>query len=420
MTRGIEERTTRFLRWSERYTRTDMVYLAHGGFWLAIAYAVATISGLITAVALANFIPKEVYGTYQFVLSGAAIIASLTLTGMNSAVIRAVSQGSDSALRRGTHIRLIWSTAAAFIAAAVALYYYLNGDTTLALSFLIAGSLAPFIDTFSLARSHLIGKKLFRENALFGIARRLIPLVAIVGALYLTDDIVLLILVYFLSHAAVVGFLYYFMVRFYALPIAEEPEMVNLATHLSLMRFFTEISSQADKVLMYHFLGPSALASYALAQLPATHIRGGCKLILSLTFPKLSVIDLPRLKQRLPFTFMIFFLASAGVVILYLLLAPFLFALLFPAYSESVLPSQMLALLALGTPRLLLSQALTIHQKKGGLYLISISQNTLRLILLGALLPWYGIWGAVWALLGTQVYGVIITAYVFFKSDVTA
>jgi hypothetical protein len=34
-----------FLRWSERHTKTDMIYLTKGGFWLTLAQVISSASG---------------------------------------------------------------------------------------------------------------------------------------------------------------------------------------------------------------------------------------------------------------------------------------------------------------------------------------------------------------------------------------
>lgn len=49
MLHTLQHRIYKLLRWSQRYTRTDMVYLAKGGTWLSLAQGVATLAGLARA-----------------------------------------------------------------------------------------------------------------------------------------------------------------------------------------------------------------------------------------------------------------------------------------------------------------------------------------------------------------------------------
>ncbi|MES2995140.1 MAG: oligosaccharide flippase family protein [Patescibacteria group bacterium] len=394
----------RVLRLSEKYTRTDMVYLTKGGFWLLVGHAIQAVSGLVLAIAFANLIPKEVYGTYQFVMSAAVIVSAFTLTGMDAAVSRAVARGSEGALRAGFHAQLRWSVLIALAGAVLAAYYHLNGNDVLALSFLIVGACSPLLEGFGLARSYLVGKKLFRETALQGLARRILPVMLLIVTVFVTHDPVLIVLMYFVSHTVSAGFLYLLVVRHYRLPKTEETEMVAYSKHLSVLRTLSDITGQADKVLVWAFLGAAPLAAYALAQLPVTHLQGIFKLFRSLVAPKFATASFTDLKETLPRKVRIFFLITVAIAAGYILAAPFLFALIFPSYPEAVPLSQAFALALLGASGIFYSQALTAHEKKRELYTISISQNILRIALLVVLLPLYGIWGAVAAFLFHHLY----------------
>ena len=70
----MKTKMLQILRWSERYTRTDMRYLAEGGFWVTANCVLQVALGLVTTIALANLLPKEALGTFQFILCQATII----------------------------------------------------------------------------------------------------------------------------------------------------------------------------------------------------------------------------------------------------------------------------------------------------------------------------------------------------------
>ena len=92
----------RILRWSERYTRTDMVYLAKGGFWTGVKRVFGIPLGIGLSIALANLLTPEDFGVYKFVLAFAGIITAFSLTGMSTAVMQAVAQGYEGAGVRST------------------------------------------------------------------------------------------------------------------------------------------------------------------------------------------------------------------------------------------------------------------------------------------------------------------------------
>ena len=175
----VRANTHHLLRKSEKYFKTDMVYLAKGGFWLMLGYSGQMVIGIILTIALSNLLPKEAYGTYQFIISVSAIIGGITLSGMGTALMRTVARGSKGALQYAFKTQLVWSSGIILAGGAVALYYFLNGDTRLAIAFLATGALMPFLTGFSLYRPYLEGRRLFRESTTLGMWRRPLPAIAV-------------------------------------------------------------------------------------------------------------------------------------------------------------------------------------------------------------------------------------------------
>lgn len=406
-------RFVRLLRWSEKYTKTDMVYLASGGSWILLGYIVQIVSGLGLAIAFANLLPKEVFGTYQFILSGAAIVSVFTLTGMGGAIARTAANGSEGSLRYGFRTQMIWSSGIVLAAGISSLYYHLNGNALLGNGFLIVGALQPFITGFSLYRSFLQGKQLFRESVILETTQRLTSFVVLLAALFTTNDPLVLVSVYLLSNAASLSLTYLFVVRMYAAPLSPDPELKNYSKHLSVMESFAEVANVIDKVLVWVFLGAAPLAAYVIAQMPVLHLQNLFGFMRILMFPKLAQKNFSEIIRTLPEKIRLYSLVALVVVGAYVFAAPFLFALLFPAYPESVLYSQILALSVLAIPRSLIGQTFLAHQKKRELYIMNISTPLVRIALLALLLWIWGIWGAMAAILITEIYAALLQWHLF-------
>ena len=99
-------------------TSSGWTYYTHGFLWLSFTKLITAISGFVLAVALANWLPDKIFGTYQFILAAAGLIGAFSLTGLNKAVVRAVAQGFDGALSDGFWLHLKWSFGM------VAIFYY--------------------------------------------------------------------------------------------------------------------------------------------------------------------------------------------------------------------------------------------------------------------------------------------------------
>ena len=101
-------KTHRILRKSEKYTKTDMVYLAKGGFWITAGQAISSGSIFLLAITFANLIPQETYGTYKYVLSITGILSILTLRGMDTTVLQAIARNFEGVLLPVLKTKIKW------------------------------------------------------------------------------------------------------------------------------------------------------------------------------------------------------------------------------------------------------------------------------------------------------------------------
>lgn len=412
---GLRKKVGATLRWSERYTKTDMTYLAKGGFWLTLGHGIQIGSGLVLAVAFANLLPKESYGIYQFIMSTAAILSALTLSGMSTAIKRAVARGNEGALRYGFRTQMLWSINIALAAGALATYYFVNGNNTLATGFLIVGAFSPFIEGFSLYKSYLIGTRRFKESALLGLWRRPLFIVTILITLFLTDDPTTLVFVYFASSTLSAWLLYRLVVKKYTLPTTPDPELLGYSKHLSVMGVVSAVGNHTDKILIFHFLGAAPLAIYVLALLPFTHLSKLFDLSKELAIPRFVGQSFERLRQGMFPKVRMFLTVSTLTILVYIPTAPYIFSTLFPNYPEAVLLSQAAVLILLIRPSILFNQVFTAHGTKNVQYFLQVSSAFLKVGLLLILIPLYGLWGALIALMASQLYTAIALVIIFYS-----
>ena len=161
---NMRNKAYQLLRRSEDFFKTDMVYLAKGGFWFTLAQTVVSLSSFFLAVAFAHFVTKEAYGQYKYILSIVGLLGAFTLSGLPSAVLRSVSNGHDGTLVYAFWQNLKWNVLFFIVALALSTYYFINGNSTLGISFLVVGSLWPIFQSTNLYNSYLLAKKDFRCN----------------------------------------------------------------------------------------------------------------------------------------------------------------------------------------------------------------------------------------------------------------
>ncbi|MBX2866362.1 oligosaccharide flippase family protein [Candidatus Kaiserbacteria bacterium] len=408
----MKERAVRLLRWSEKYTKTDMVYLAKGGFWVSIKRILGIIVGISLSIALANLLAPEEFGVYKFVLSLASIIAAFSLTGMSTAVMQAVAKGFEGAVSEGLRENLRWSVGMILLSLGGAGYYFLNENTVLGTSLLIIAATLPLIYSFDLYSPLLKGRKDFKRETFYSLPRLLLPPLFLIGTVFYTQNPIVLIAVYFVSQALVVV-ISYFIARHKEHINTEKPDTLAFSRHLSVMNILEILASNIDKILLFHYLGAAQLAIYALAIAPIRELRKLKSFFLTPAFPKLSNRSLAELKHSLPPRMLLLFLILLPFVGAYILAAPYIYQYIFPQYLDSIHFSQTLAVTLLFIPISILPQALTAHLKKRQLYILRTATPLARIVLITVLLPLYGIWGIVGAIFCVYVFNAVLTLMLF-------
>ena len=399
------------LRWRlERVTKTDLAYLTKGGSWLLSGNVATIILGILLAMVFARVLPKEFYGNYQYIISLAGLISILHLHGIGVAIKRSVARGYEGIVRRGISLFAKWSLVASGLTLIIALYYFFNNDFNLALSLVIVSIGLPIWNSTRLFNSFLIGRREFKVVTKYMFISILVPTVLlIVVATLKNDSVPLLVLTYFVGHGAINYLtLKHTLRRFPPNDKLDEAD-VSFGKHMSVMRVFATAIEHIDKVLIFHFLGAVPVAVYAFATAVPLRFRGLYEIVDALVFPKLSANRQSRSFKNIFYKTILFTLAAVALVGVYILLAPLLFSILFPAYEEAVVYSQVFALalaaLALGS---LPIQALQAGRAQKHLYAQNIIVPLVNILLLIVLIPLYGLWGAIFARIIGNAFGSLL------------
>ncbi len=175
------------LKKSEKYFKTDMIYLAKGGFWLTLGQIVSSLSSFLLAIAFANLLPKEIYGTYKYVLSIASLLTIFTLPGINTALVQATARGYGGSIKKILKTKIKWGLVAGLIGLMMSTYYYVQNNNILALNFLILSVFIPFMDSLGIYSSYLIGKSKFRTSVKCDIIATIVSTIVIIITIFLTQ-----------------------------------------------------------------------------------------------------------------------------------------------------------------------------------------------------------------------------------------
>lgn len=383
------------LRWSEKYTKTDMIYLTKGSFWLNFNNIISSIFSFVLSILFARFVSKDIYGNYQFLISLVSIIGTLTLIGMNAAVTQAVARNLEGVFKDSVKTQIRFSIIPFFVGLIISAYYFLKGNLTISIPLVIAVLLMSIGSALNTWSAFISGKKRF--DSLFFQSQ-------IINILYY-GTMVLIIAFYPKTTLLVIGnygatFIGNLICYFYTLKKFEpnqekEPEAISYGKKLSLSSILPMIALHIDNVLIFHLLGSQNLAIYAFASnIPEK--------FMSLVRP-ISIIAMPKIAEKaigwekkffIQKLFRFAFLVTT-MSIFYILISPSIYKNFFPTYTESIIFSQVYILAAAFAAITSFCLASIFASRSSSIFKFNIWNPVINIltIVTGAYL--FGIWGVV-------------------------
>ena len=404
-----EASLTRLLRWSERYTGLDMVYLASGSFWVTFAQIGANALSLVLIIAFANLLPKETYGLYRYILAIAGLLNIFALTGMKSSVARAVAIGEEGALRASVRYQLKWGVLMFLGFSVLAGYYLLQENELFAASFLILGIATPLTLAFSSYGAYLEGKREFRLASVSTVLSTAIYTAGMLAALLLSGDVLWLIAMY--AGTTLAGTLLFYWITLYRFrpPPASPTEALIYGRNLSLIGLMDPVVSQIDKIIVAHFWGPAQLAVYSLAMAVPSRATSAVKSLVGLGSPKFAQKTPAQINRTFYLRVFQGMLFGALMTFGYVLVAPYLFQYVLPQYLDAVFYSQILAAsFIFAIPNRFVSLLLVSQKLSRTIFTNNLAQNLARITLYVVLGLYGGVTGLVFAFVLMSALGMLI------------
>lgn len=404
----MKDRLIGALRWSEKYTKTDMVYLASGGFWLTLEQVGLGLMALTVSVAFAHFISKEVYGTYRFLLSLFWTLSAFSLTGLASAMSRAVAKGEEGAYRQSIRYALLGALPMSIIALGMALYYLYGGNTILAGGAVVIAVIAPFFQAGYLFGGYLEAKRDFRRTAFFGTLLNLVPALLLLALMPFSTSPLPFFIAYLGGSAATAVLLSYAATRIHKPNRITSSELVNLSWHLSAVNVLGTIATQIDQLLVFHYLGAAELAIYSFATAVPEQFKSMVSNLTNIAFPKFVGRPIEEIQATLPYRTLLTTLVLAVSIIVYVLIAPLFYHFFFPSYSGAIGYSRLYAITLVFTSSLIPVTALQAHAAKRELYIFNIISALVQIVTLLFGIIWYGLIGLILARGAVRLFNLFL------------
>lgn len=403
-----KERLQAFLRFLERHTKTDVAYLASGGFWLVLDQVAGGLAAFLLAIAFAHYVPKDVYGSYRYLLAAFWVLTAFSFTGIPTAMAQAVARGREGAYRTSLLTSLVWGVPMSVIAVCASAYYFVHANDVFGYGFLIIAVLGPCMQPASLFGSYLIGKKEFRAIAIMGAIYAVVPAIVIFAMMFLWHTPISFLFAYLAGAVGTGVALTIYTFYHYRPNHVPDEDLKNLGAHFSAMNLLSTLAAQIDKLVVYHYLGAVDLAVYAFATALPEQVRTALSGISTLALPKFVARPFAEIRANFWQRLWLYTGGLAVVALLYAIAAPYLFDLFFPAYREAVIYSQVYAFALIPIGSALPVTLLQAHEAKRELYILNIITPIFTILVLIVLTSMYGLMGAIIARIAGRAWGFIV------------
>ncbi|MEK7639417.1 MAG: oligosaccharide flippase family protein [Patescibacteria group bacterium] len=358
-----------------QWLRIDAKYFLRGGFWLSVSQFFTILFGILSSALLAHFLSSIDYGVFRYLTSISILVAVFTISGLDAAIIQATAKKYLNFYSETFKINILYSLISASIGGIGFLYYLLKGNSLLAVGCLIIAFLTPTIRSFHFIPSLLQGTHNYRALALFQSLKSFFVSVSSISVVFLTKNILLLLIVYLISQA-----LANFFGHLVFQPKKAEPtprdvfnKYLSYAKHTSVRNLLTGVAFKIDSVIVFTQLGAAELALYSIAQLVPEQVKGALKNISSLLLVKYSANEnFSVVKKAIWRRSLQLLLVLVACTLLYLLIAPKIYELLFPKYPDAIWLGGLLALSFPATLAMIPTSVLQAQLRERELHLLNI------------------------------------------------
>lgn len=412
----MKKKFSNFLKRLSEYTKTDTNYVVKGSFWWIFGRIFAFLSSFFVLMAFAKFASKEVYGSYQYVISLTAILGIFCLPGIDTALISSIARQKEKTFFLAEQEKLKFGVIASIILFLISFWYLLKRNFELGISFFISAIFLPFLAIFQLYLTIWHGRKKFDIQNRYFVIHNFLAALFLILIIILKPKLAWVVFAYYFGFS-LTTFLFWIKTRKkIQKSTEEEKETISFGKHLTLMNVPYLVAGQIDNVLLWHITGPNLVAIYSYA---LRFIERVFELIpfSALALPKMANVDIQRkeVKREIFNKFLKLFWISGFFTFLYILICPLFFKIFFPPYKESIIYSQVLAIILLLSPFSFLSTIFLAQMKKNELYVLNFFPNLIKILLFFIFIPILKIWGGVLAILISQISYAILTVYFFKK-----
>lgn len=372
--------------------------MIRGGSWLFFEKILLLGKGFLLTYLYANFLSRETYGEYQFVIAFLGALSIVALPGMGVAIVQALARNKDGIFSRAAGMMFRMAFWGSLVLVLSSGYYLYLMESDLARALLVTALIFPGYVLMNLWRYYYTGKSQFDLLVKASVVLEIISLLAALCAILFFPNLFGLV-IFGIILPLPFSLLLVWRLCQKTRNLELDTDNVRFGKKLSYTVALSTFASYSDKLLLSHFLGFSELALYSISLIIPEQAKGAITSFMTPLLPQYSqTSDRKKLKEHVLF----FVVASVLSALALYFLLPYLFELVFPQYIDGLSYARTLLLLLLLIPFTLLETFFRSQKKEKIVFRANLAGTLTAIILVFVLVPPFGIIGAILAKVGGQ------------------
>jgi len=233
---------------------------------LIVRKGIEVLFGLVTFAILTRTLTKEQFAIYSLVFGFVSILRLTALPGLGTAVSQAFARGLPGGFRRAVKLSLLGSFIGAIIMLGGAWRHFYVEEVTTGQALLVAGVCFPLVVGLKFWRNAAMGSERYGRLLWFDSLSSALKCGAVILCAYLFPGLLFPVVIAAFIAPALINVVATIEQLFNVASDAErEPSSVEYGIRTTIYQLPTVLAQQLDKLLLFYFVSPEALAVYTVA-----------------------------------------------------------------------------------------------------------------------------------------------------------
>ncbi len=353
--------------------KLDIEYFFKNSINLTWRYIYLTGLSVIMGVVFARLVSKEVYGSYQLVMSFVATFAFFALPGFNKGIWADGTKGMDGVLDVAIKNKIKWALLGSICLIAISAKYFAGGDIILGSALLATAITFPLAKGGDIWISFLDLKKRFKLTTKLSLIFNTLSKALVILTIMVFVESLLFLVIATMSSLAIINYIGMKFAQKHQENKKYSNETKKYGFFLTKIGVLRDVLQRIDSLLIGLIMGPTYLAVYSFAKIIPDQLEGLMSSVGNVIIPKLNKNNQKEVQQKIKKNAILIIVGSIAMIVVTILLTPIVIETLFTdKYADSVLYSQIItASMTFYMFEVLVSRLLIVNKHKKHIFIVN-------------------------------------------------